>query len=81
MADCERGLGRPEKALEMAQGPEAKELDKGTQIELRIVAAGARRDLGHAGLTGDQFQFLTKPLHFSLDRFNWEIRARQDLIV
>jgi tetratricopeptide (TPR) repeat protein len=46
MADCERGLGRPEKALEMAQGPEAKELDKGTQIELRIVAAGARRDLG-----------------------------------
>jgi hypothetical protein len=45
MADCERGLGRPEKALEMAQGPEAKELDKGTQIELRIVAAGARRDL------------------------------------
>jgi hypothetical protein len=46
MADCERGLGRPEKALEMAQGPEVKELDKGTQIELRIVAAGARRDLG-----------------------------------
>jgi hypothetical protein len=45
MADCERGLGRPEKALEMAQAPEAKELDKGTQIELRIVAAGARRDL------------------------------------
>ena len=46
MADCERGLGRPEKALEMAQAPEAKELDKGTQVELRIVAAGARRDLG-----------------------------------
>jgi tetratricopeptide (TPR) repeat protein len=46
MADCERGLGRPEKALEMAAAPEAKELDKATQIELRIVAAGARRDLG-----------------------------------
>ena len=45
MADCERGLGRPEKALEMSQAPEVKELDKGTQIELRIVAAGARRDL------------------------------------
>jgi len=30
----------------MAQAPEAKELDKATQIELRIVAAGARRDLG-----------------------------------
>ena len=48
MADCERGLGRPEKALEMAQSPEVKELDKATQIELRIVAAGARRDLGQA---------------------------------
>ena len=46
MADCERGLGRPEKALEMVQAPEAKELDKATQVELRIVAAGARRDLG-----------------------------------
>ncbi len=46
MADCERGLGRPEKALEMVQAPEAKDLDKATQIELRIVAAGARRDLG-----------------------------------
>lgn len=48
MADCERGLGRPEKALEMAQAPEVKELDKATQIELRIVAAGARRDMGQA---------------------------------
>jgi tetratricopeptide (TPR) repeat protein len=48
MADCERGLGRPEKALEMAQAPEVKELDKSTQVELRIVAAGARRDLGQA---------------------------------
>ncbi|MGH6654597.1 MAG: tetratricopeptide repeat protein, partial [Actinocrinis sp.] len=46
MADCERGLGRPEKALEMSQAPEAKELDKATQVELRIVAAGARRDMG-----------------------------------
>jgi tetratricopeptide (TPR) repeat protein len=48
MADCERGLGRPEKALEMAQAPEVKELDKATQVELRIVAAGARRDMGQA---------------------------------
>jgi hypothetical protein len=32
----------------MSQAPEAKDLDKATQIELRIVAAGARRDLGQA---------------------------------
>ncbi|HSA51244.1 MAG TPA: hypothetical protein VLH10_14220 [Yinghuangia sp.] len=46
MADCERGLGRPERALQMAGAPEVKELDKAAQIELRIVAAGARRDMG-----------------------------------
>jgi hypothetical protein len=46
MADCERGLGRPAKALAMAGAPEASQLDKAGQIELRIVAAGARRDMG-----------------------------------
>jgi hypothetical protein len=46
MADCERGLGRPAKALAMAGAPEASKLDKSGQIELRIVAAGARRDMG-----------------------------------
>ena len=46
MADAERALGRPERALELARGPEAKELDRAEAIELLIVAAGARRDLG-----------------------------------
>ena len=46
MADCERGLGRPAKALAMAGAPEASKLDKSGQIELRIVTAGARRDMG-----------------------------------
>ncbi len=46
MADCERGLGRPAKALAMAGAPEAGRLDLAGQIELRIVAAGARRDMG-----------------------------------
>jgi len=46
MADCERGLGRPGKALAMAGAPEASGLDLAGQIELRIVAAGARRDMG-----------------------------------
>ncbi|SCK57193.1 MULTISPECIES: hypothetical protein [unclassified Streptomyces] len=45
MADCERGLGRPEKALEMAGAPEVQKLDKAGQVEMRLVAAGARRDL------------------------------------
>ncbi|MET9780476.1 tetratricopeptide repeat protein [Nocardiopsis alba] len=46
MADCERGLGRPERALEIASDPAAGNLDTADRIELRIVAAGARRDMG-----------------------------------
>ncbi|MFH8466941.1 hypothetical protein [Streptomyces sp. NPDC017991] len=45
MADCERGLGRPEKALDMAGAPEVQKLDKPGQVEMRLVAAGARRDM------------------------------------
>ncbi|MFC7941203.1 hypothetical protein ACFU2J_33920 [Streptomyces sp. NPDC057387] len=46
MADCERGLGRPEKALDMAGASEVHKLDKAGQVEMRLVAAGARRDMG-----------------------------------
>ncbi len=48
MADCERGLGRPERALAMAGEPEVRQLDKAGQVEMRLVAAGARRDMGQA---------------------------------
>lgn len=46
IADCERGLGRPERAIELARGPEAGRLTGDDADELRIVAAGARADLG-----------------------------------
>lgn len=46
MADAERGLGRPEKALEIGRSPEARELDDDSKIELAIVMAGARHDMG-----------------------------------
>ncbi|RZF04920.1 tetratricopeptide repeat protein [Streptomyces albidoflavus] len=45
MADCERGMGRPERALAMAGEPEVRRLDKAGQVEMRLVAAGARRDM------------------------------------
>ncbi|MFD2771632.1 hypothetical protein ACFS33_14950 [Cellulomonas phragmiteti] len=48
MADAERGLGRPERAIALAQEPEASTLDADTQIELAIVVSGARLDLGQA---------------------------------
>lgn len=46
IADCERGLGRPERALTLAHGADAERLGVAGRVELRIVAAGARRDLG-----------------------------------
>ena len=46
LADCERGLGRPERAIELARGPEAAQLTGDDADELRIVVAGARADLG-----------------------------------
>lgn len=45
MADCERGLGRPNKALDIGRSEEAAQLDKESAIELGIVLAGARQDL------------------------------------
>lgn len=46
MADCERGLGRPERAIELGRSDEARELTGDDATELRIVVAGARMDLG-----------------------------------
>ncbi|WP_084155291.1 hypothetical protein [Agrococcus lahaulensis] len=46
MADCERGLGRPEKALELARSVDASTLETPVRVELAIVKSGARLDLG-----------------------------------
>jgi tetratricopeptide (TPR) repeat protein len=46
MADCERALGRPERALALAKDPAVLDLDEAEQIEMKIVESGARRDLG-----------------------------------
>jgi hypothetical protein len=46
MADCERGLGRPDRALDVVRSEEAQDLDAPGKAELAIVAAGARTDLG-----------------------------------
>ena len=48
MADAERGLGRPERALDLARSPEAETLDASGRTELALVVAGARLDLGQA---------------------------------
>ncbi|MEP9395545.1 HAD-IIA family hydrolase [Gordonia sp. VNK1] len=46
IADAERGLGRPERAIEIARSDEGRALTGDEATELRIVEAGARTDLG-----------------------------------
>ena len=46
MADVERGLGRPERAIELAGTPEAARLAPAEYVEMAIVVSGARIDLG-----------------------------------
>ena len=46
MADCERALGRLDRALDLVSGPEARSADPATRIELKIVESGIRRDQG-----------------------------------
>jgi hypothetical protein len=46
MADCERALGRLDRALALVREGSTADLDRATRIELRIVESGIRRDQG-----------------------------------
>ncbi|MEV0719994.1 hypothetical protein [Asanoa sp. NPDC050611] len=46
LADCERALGRPERAIDLYRGADRAALAPADAVELLIVAAGARGDLG-----------------------------------
>ncbi|MGQ3385367.1 hypothetical protein [Glutamicibacter sp. TV12E] len=46
IADSLRALGRPEKAIELAQSEESANLEAAVKVEMQIVAAGAYGDLG-----------------------------------
>jgi tetratricopeptide (TPR) repeat protein len=48
MADSERALGRLDRALTLIREADTSTLDRATQIELRIVESGIRRDQGLA---------------------------------
>ncbi len=45
MVDCERGLGRPKRALELGRSVERAELPAETRVNLAIAMSGARLDL------------------------------------
>jgi hypothetical protein len=46
IVDCERGLGRPERALEAVAGVDRKSLEIGVRINLAVALSGARLDMG-----------------------------------
>jgi len=46
MVDCERGLGRPDRALELAGEVDRSSLSTAVQVELAISRSGARLDMG-----------------------------------
>ena len=47
-ADAERGLGHPEKAVEIIDATDPSTLELSEQVELVLVSSGARADLGQA---------------------------------
>jgi tetratricopeptide (TPR) repeat protein len=61
LADCERALGRPERAIDMYRAADRDQLAPDEAVELLIVAAGARADLGQheAAVTMLQVRELT----------------------
>jgi tetratricopeptide (TPR) repeat protein len=73
MADCERALGRPEKALDLARNPAVVNLEDALKAEMTIVEAGARRDLGQIDAALRTLEHA--PLR-SKSRADWVVRLR-----
>ena len=73
MADCERAVGRPERALELARNPAVAKLPIEQRIEMVIVEAGARFDLGE--VDGALRTLENAPLKAET-RADWVVRLR-----
>lgn len=56
MVDSERGLGRPDKALELGRSVARASLSVPVQVELAIAMSGARLDMGNAEAALDELQ-------------------------
>jgi hypothetical protein len=71
IADCERALGRPERALALLDDPAVPQLEQTARVELVIVAAGARRDRGEVDAA---VLLLQGPAKATSKRRPWAIR-------
>ena len=81
MVDSERGLGRPEKALELARSVDRNTLPVPVRVNLAIVMSGARLDLGQNDLALAELEIPeldpTKVFEFSTNLF----RAYADTLI
>ncbi len=73
MADCERALGRPDRALALVRHPAVADLEPALKAEVTIVEAGARRDLGEVEAALRTLE--SAPLR-SQSRAEWVARLR-----
>jgi hypothetical protein len=73
MADCERALGRPDRALALARNPAVANFEPALKAEMTIVEAGARRDLGELDAAVRTLE--NAPLR-SQSREDWVVRLR-----
>jgi tetratricopeptide (TPR) repeat protein len=73
MADCERALGRPERALALAASPAVAKLPQDLRIEMTIVESGARLDLGEVD---GALRTLERAPVRSISREDWVVRLR-----
>lgn len=73
MADCERALGRPDRALALSRSPAVVNLEPDLKAEMTIVEAGARRDMGEVDAALRVLE--NAPLR-SKTRADWVVRLR-----
>ncbi len=73
MADCERALGRPDRALALTRNPAVADMPAELKAEVTIVEAGARRDLGEIDAALRTLE--NAPLR-SQSRADWVVRLR-----
>ena len=73
MADCERALGRPGQALELARSAAVRDLPTSLRVEMTIVEAGARRDRGELDAAVRTLE--SAPLHTRSGE-DWVVRLR-----
>lgn len=73
MADCERALGRPERALTLAKSPAVANFAPEAKAEMTIVEAGARRDMGELDAA---LRTLENAPLTSKTRASWVVRLR-----